>query len=159
MAGQLFINLFVAFVWMFLQDDLSVPQFSIGFLIGAAIVYSFMIRGKRHEFYLRKFFLTIELLTVFVIELIRANVRVAYLTLHPRLPVRPGFFEVPLQVRSDAAIAIFATMITMTPGTVSVDVSADRQVLYVHALEMDDPVELAQSLKDTFERRILEVLT
>jgi multicomponent Na+:H+ antiporter subunit E len=65
---------------------------------------------------------------------------------------------VPLDVRSDAAITLLANVLTLTPGTLSVDVSTDRRTLYVHALVAPDPDALIREVKERFERRVRGVL-
>jgi multicomponent Na+:H+ antiporter subunit E len=65
---------------------------------------------------------------------------------------------VPLDARTDAEIVLLANLITLTPGTLSLDLSDDRTVLYVHAMYLTDPDELRREIKEGFERRVLEVL-
>ena len=65
---------------------------------------------------------------------------------------------VPLDATTDAEIALLANLVTLTPGTLSLDVSADRRVLYVHGMFVDDPDELRRAVKQGFERRVLELL-
>jgi multicomponent Na+:H+ antiporter subunit E len=68
----------------------------------------------------------------------------------------PAIIAFPLSVSRDVEITILANLITLTPGTLSVDVSADRKWLYVHALDCKDPEALKQSIADGFERRVIE---
>lgn len=100
----------------------------------------------------------LSLLVFFLWELAVANLRVAAAVLGPSHLVRPGIVAVPLDVTSDAGIALLANLITLTPGTLSLDVSTDRRVLYVHCLTIDDPEETVRSIKNGFERRVLGVL-
>jgi multicomponent Na+:H+ antiporter subunit E len=74
--------------------------------------------------------------------------------------MRPGIIAIPLDARTDLEITLLANLITLTPGTLSLDVSADRRVLYVHVMYIDnDDIEaVRRSIKDGFERRVLEVL-
>jgi multicomponent Na+:H+ antiporter subunit E len=87
-------------------------------------------------------------------ELVKSNVQVVQAVLSPRLPISPGIVAVPLDLKSDAAIFIFANVITLTPGTMTVEVSDDRSRLYVHALLVGDKEELVRSFKSGFETRI-----
>jgi multicomponent Na+:H+ antiporter subunit E len=100
----------------------------------------------------------VSLLVFFLWELLVANIRVAAAVLGPSRLVRPGIVAVPLELTSDAGISLLANMITLTPGTLSLDVSADRKTLYVHCLAVDDPEEAVRSIKDGFERRVRRVL-
>jgi multicomponent Na+:H+ antiporter subunit E len=72
--------------------------------------------------------------------------------------MRPGVVAVPLDARTDAEITLLANLITLTPGTLSLDVSADRSFLYVHAMYVDDVNDVKRQIKDGFERRLLEVM-
>lgn len=94
----------------------------------------------------------------FLWELVVSNVRVAIEVLSPRYRMRPGVVGVRLDARTDLEITLLANLITLTPGTMSVDISEDRRVLYVHALYVDDRDAFERSIKDGFERRVLEVL-
>ena len=98
------------------------------------------------------------LLALFVEELVRSAWRVAVLVLSPRLVVRPGILAYPLTVDRDIEITLLANLITLTPGTLSVDVSDDRRTLFVHALDCADPERTVAEIRAAFERRILEAL-
>ncbi len=95
----------------------------------------------------------------FLWEVIRANLHVAYIVLNPRYRLRPGVVAVPLDARSDAEITLLANLITLTPGSLSIDVSADRKVLYIRTMDMgEDPARFRRGIKEGFERRLLEVM-
>jgi multicomponent Na+:H+ antiporter subunit E len=91
-------------------------------------------------------------------ELIIANLRVAYEVMTPGYRIRPGVIAIPLDARTDMEIAMLANLITLTPGTLSLDVSTDRRVLYIHALYVDDIEAVRRNIKEGMERRVLEVL-
>ena len=93
---------------------------------------------------------------VFLRELALSAWSVAIAALRPRIDIRPAMVAFPLRLRRDFEIALLANCITLTPGTLSVDVSEDRQFLHVHALDCSDPEELCRSIAETFERRIME---
>jgi multicomponent Na+:H+ antiporter subunit E len=94
----------------------------------------------------------------FVRELVLANLRVTYDVITPGYHMRPAVVAVPLDARTDLEIALLTNLITMTPGSFSLDVSDDRKVLYVHAMYVDDPEAFRREIKDGFERRVLELL-
>jgi multicomponent Na+:H+ antiporter subunit E len=96
----------------------------------------------------------------FARELLVANLRVAWLVLRPRRQLRPAIVAVPLDVRGDLAIQLLATTITLTPGTLSLDIASDRRTLYVHVVDLGpagDVDAFVRGLKATFERRIKEL--
>ena len=107
---------------------------------------------------LRQLPAAVRLAAFFMKELFVANLRVAWIVMAPRRRLRPGIVAVPLDVRSEAQITLLANLITLTPGTLSVDVSSDRRVLYVHLLELDDAAAARREIKQGFERRVCEVL-
>jgi multicomponent Na+:H+ antiporter subunit E len=100
----------------------------------------------------------VSLLLFFAWELLLANLRVAWDVVTPRFRMRPGVVAVPLKARTDLEITLLANMVSLTPGTLSLDVSDDRRVLYVHAMYLHDRRRLVRSIQQGFERRLLEVL-
>lgn len=98
----------------------------------------------------------LRLTAVFLRELIVSAVRVAVIVSRPKLELTPGLFVFPLTLTRDFDIALLANLITLTPGTLSVDVSPDRTELTVHALDCHDPDALRRDIRDGFERLIRE---
>jgi multicomponent Na+:H+ antiporter subunit E len=108
--------------------------------------------------YFRRIDRVLRFAVFYLWELILANLRVAYDVMMPRHRIRPGVVAIPLDAKTDAEITLLANLITLTPGSVSLDVSSDRRFLYLHAMYIDDVEEFRQSIKDTLERRVLGVL-
>jgi len=98
------------------------------------------------------------LILFYMWEMLVSNLRVAYDILTPRHYMRPGIVAVPLDARTDIEILALANLISMTPGSLSVEVSSDRRTLFVHAMYLDDAAELRRQIKQDLERRVLEVL-
>lgn len=94
---------------------------------------------------------------LFVVELVVSAVKVSLFALSPKLRLRPAIVAYPLTVTSDAEITLLANLITLTPGTLSVDVSADRKTLFIHTLDMTDREELIGTIAGGFETKVLEV--
>ncbi len=90
-------------------------------------------------------------------EIFHSNFTVAFDILTPAHRMRPGIVAVPLDAKTDFEITLLANLITMTPGTLSLDLSDDRSTLYVHAMYITDPEEIRQSIKQDLERRVLAV--
>ena len=93
---------------------------------------------------------------VFVRELIFANIQVARLVMSPQLKIRPGFLAIPMEAQSDFEVTSLANSITLTPGTLSVDVSDDNKYLYIHAIDCADPDAIRKSIAEGFETKIRE---
>ncbi len=100
----------------------------------------------------------LSLIALFVKELILSALKVAWLALQPRITIRPAIVAYPLTVTTDAQITLLANMITLTPGTLSVDVSADRKTLYIHAIDIASREALIGDVAGGFETAILQVL-
>ena len=98
----------------------------------------------------------LSLAGIFVRELLLSGWRVAKLVMSPRMDLKPGIFAYPLSVDRDFEITLLANMITLTPGTLSVDVSEDRRTLYVHALDCSDVEASIAEIRNGFERKIEE---
>jgi multicomponent Na+:H+ antiporter subunit E len=109
----------------------------------------------------RKIFVKVFRLAWFVlfylVELFLANLRVAHDVITPRHRMKPGIIAIPLDVKSDLEIIALTNLITMTPGTLSLDVSTDRRVLYIHAMYIDDLEGLRSKIKDGLEKKVMEV--
>ena len=91
----------------------------------------------------------------FAVDLLVANLQVASAVLAPKLDVHPGIVAVPTRLRG-MRLVVLANYVTLTPGTISVDVSRDGSVLYVHALDLTSTEALRAEVAEV-ERRILEV--
>ena len=105
-----------------------------------------------------KFFRLVGFLGFYLKELLLANLRVAHDAVTPTHHMRPAFLAIPLDATTDAEILLFANLMTMTPGSVSVDVSSDRRVLYVHVMYVEDPALERREIKEHFERRVLRLM-
>jgi len=90
-------------------------------------------------------------------EVLLSNLRVAYDVLTPRLQRRPAIITVDIEGLSDQQLIALTNLITMTPGTLSLDVSEDHRVLFVHAMYVDDLEQFRRDLQDDFVRRVRRV--
>ncbi|MBI4923866.1 MAG: Na+/H+ antiporter subunit E [Devosia nanyangense] len=100
----------------------------------------------------------LSLFAFFLKELVVSTLKVAWLVVQPRPRLRPGIVAFPLTVTTDAQITLLANMITLTPGTLSLDVSDDRKTLYIHAIDIESREALIGSIAAGFETKVLEVL-
>lgn len=153
-----FLNVLLALVWMGLTGGYSPVNFAAGYVF-AFVVLVVLQRALPPSGYYTKVFLAFSFVGFFLWEMLKANLRVAYAVLTPGHDMRPGVVAVPLDVTSDVGITILANLITLTPGTLSLDVSSNRKVLYVHTMYLDDPDEFRRGIKEGFERRVRELLT
>ena len=107
---------------------------------------------------IRKTRIAIHLFAVFCWELVISSLRVAWDVVTPAANRRPGIVAVPLNAKTDWEITLLANLVTLTPGSLSLDVSPDRSTLYVHAMFAEDPDEVRRSITEGFERRLLALL-
>jgi multicomponent Na+:H+ antiporter subunit E len=154
----LFILTFV--FWLLLTFDLSVPNLVAG---GAAALVTSLLFTKYFFHRVVKFiqparyFWLLVYLFIFTWECIKANFDVAYRVLHPAMPIKPGIVKVKLDLQSDFARTMLANSITMTPGTITVDIIDDE--LYVHWIYVrsEDPEVYSQKIAGKFEKYIKKI--
>ncbi len=150
-------NIFLALVWATATGVFTPANLLAGFILGFAVLW-FSRRALGTTPYFTRVRRCLALLLFFLKELVVANFRVAYDVVTPKFHMRPAIVAIPLDASTDAEITLLASMVTLTPGTLSVDVSEDRRVLYIHAMFVDDEDAVRRDIKNGFERRILEVL-
>lgn len=148
-------NILFALVWAAITGSFTLANLIAGFLLGAIALY--LIREQVGSLgYFERAMRVTSLGLLFLYELALSAWRVAILVLNPRMELKPGIFAYPLKVDRDFEITLLANLITLTPGTLSVDVSEDRRLLYVHAIDASDPVQTRRDIAEGFERKILE---
>jgi len=143
--------------WLLLTFDLSLVNLAVGAI--AALITSILF-GKYFYDRLFKFlqphryFWLLVYLAILIWECIKANFDVAYRVLHPAMPIKPGIVKVKLGLQSEFARAMLANSITMTPGTISVDIVGDD--LYVHWIYVssEDPEQYSRKITGRFEKYI-----
>ncbi|MBK9167273.1 MAG: Na+/H+ antiporter subunit E [Bryobacterales bacterium] len=107
--------------------------------------------------WIRRLWLGPEFALFFLWEMLLSNLWVAYDTIRPIRYLDPGIVAIPLDLHNDTQITLLSNLITLTPGTIGLDVSDDRKVLYIHAMHVRDAERVRRSIKHGFERRILEI--
>ena len=146
-------NILLAILWALLIGPFSPTNLIVGFFIGMLAVALCSRPGRS---YALRFWSITTLLLFLARELVRANIKVAYYTVSNLKSLRPAILAVPLEELTDPEITLLAGLITLTPGTLAIDVSADKRQMFVHFMHVDDPHEAVQEIKSGFERRILE---
>ena len=156
MAFQILLNFSLAFLWMFLSANLTANGFLIGFILGA-ISLVIMRRFFTGRLYLERIWSVIKLIFLFLKELILANIAVLKVVLKPKLDMQPAFFKYETSLTQEWEITLLSSLITLTPGTVVVHISDDNKNLFIHAIDAADVDETIASIRDSFEKAILEV--
>tara|TARA_R110002020_G_scaffold189446_2_gene388433 strand:+ start:27400 stop:27873 length:474 start_codon:yes stop_codon:yes gene_type:complete len=149
------VNVLLALTWAAVTGSFTFLNFAFGFVL--AVFALSLIREQVGSIgYFSRARRVISLLLLFVYELVLSAWKVAVVVLSPRMDLKPGILAYPLRVDRDFEITILANLITLTPGTLSVDVSEDRRTLYVHALDASDPDATRRDIAEGFERKIME---
>jgi multicomponent Na+:H+ antiporter subunit E len=150
-------NLLLSLAWVALTGEYQASNFFVGLLLGFAAI-RIALRGEASHAYGDRLKAIAGFAIFFSKELIMANFKVAYDVLTPRHHMRPGIIAIPLDLETDLEITVLTTLITLTPGSLCLHVSSDRQTLYLHSMYVDDSEQVVRSIKDGFERRVREVL-
>lgn len=150
------LSIFLVIVWLLLVAEVSVAQVLLALFLAWAIPMSCksFLSGMPP---LRNPFAAIRLLFLVTYDIVLANIAVARLILGPTGRLKPLFVEVPLELTQPMSISLLASIITMTPGTVSADLSEGNTFLLVHALDCDDPEMLVVEIKQRYEKPLLEI--
>ncbi|GAB3483347.1 Na+/H+ antiporter subunit E [Azotobacter salinestris] len=150
------LSLLLAIIWLMLVNTLSLGHLLLGAFLGWAIPLlcrDFLIRVPRVR---RPLQLIRFVLKVFG-DILIANLAVAKLVLGPKERLNPAFVEVPMAIEDGFVLAVLTSIISLTPGTVSADLSADRRTLLLHALDAPEPGQLAAEVKRRYEAPLLEI--
>lgn len=158
MISQILLNMFIAFVWMMFQDEqvFSLTTFVYGYLVGIAIVF-LMHRFFGERFYLSRIWAFFKLVLIFTSELIKSSFTVLGQILSPKITVKPGIFRYETQLRGDWEITTISMLLTLTPGSVVMEVTPERDAVYVHAIDVKETKEMLIGSLDRFEKAIMEV--
>jgi multisubunit Na+/H+ antiporter MnhE subunit len=147
----------LAVAWMVLQERFTFADFIVGYVLAAMVVY--MCRNFwADRIWVKQPLGALRLALVFMREIAMANLQVAAIVLRPRMRVQPVFIKLPLKLRDDFKITALANMITLTPGTLTVDVAEDRSALYVHCLSAADADAVRRQIKESFEKPLEKVV-
>ena len=157
MIKHFLMNLLLSFIWVALTGSLYYSNFLFGFLIGFFILW-IMNRQETDRRYFNKVPKTIRFLFYFLYEMIAANVQVAYDVVTPNYFFKPGIIRYPLEAVTDIEINLLSTIISMTPGTLILDISEDRKFLFIHVMYLKDKEHFITQMKKGFEHKLLEIL-
>lgn len=150
-------NLFLALVWALMTEGFTLGQLFQGFVLGYLLLLFLQPLIGRSR-YFEKMKQVAMFGSFFLKELVIANLRIAYHVITPSSFFKPAVIAVPLEDMTDLEATLLANVLTLTPGSFSVDLSSDRKVLYVHVMDADDPDRVRQEIKDQYEKGLLEVL-
>ncbi len=150
------LNILLAITWAALLGEFTATNLLAGFVFGYLMLWvmQYVMEASNYSV---KVLQIISFAAYFLWELLWANLRVAYNVLAPYDRMRPGIIAIPLDIETDVEITLLANLITLTPGTLSLDVSDDRRTLYIHNIYVSTLEDAKLDIKQGFERKIREV--
>ncbi|MFK7804445.1 MAG: Na+/H+ antiporter subunit E [Anaerolineae bacterium] len=160
----MFLFIAMIFIWVFLTGELSWGNVGFASFLSLLLVFTSGRRMQvsyfqpRKGFNIFKYLVTLARFSLFFLgQLVIAGSTVFWSILNPR-GLQPGVIAVPLDVKSRPEITLLANLITLTPGTLTLDVSTDRRVMYVHTIDFEDVESFRKEIKNGFEKRVIEVM-
>lgn len=150
------LNILLAAAWAALTGNFAPDNLLFGYLLSYLILW-LVSRHLVATTYFARVPRVIRFILFFLWELVRANVKVALTVLSPRPKLKPAVVAVPLDLDNIAAITLLMNLITLTPGTLALDVSSDRSVIFIHTIDVQDADTFRQQIKKGLERRVKEL--
>ncbi|MBG0859566.1 MAG: Na+/H+ antiporter subunit E [Bacteroidales bacterium] len=147
--------------WLLLTFRFTVSNLIVGSvasIICSAIFARYYLDGVYKFLQPKRYFWFIIYLFIFIWECIKANIDVAYRVLHPAMPIRPGIVKVRTTLKSDFAKMLLANSITMTPGTISVDIIGDNLFIHWIYIRSEDPEVYTGMITGAFEKYIKRII-
>ena len=152
------ISLLLFLMWPVLNDSWSQGHLLLGAALALAIpCLTDALRAERPR--LSQPLAIARLTGVVMWDIVQSNIDVAKRILGPEAAIKPGFVKVPLSIRDPHGIATLATIITMTPGTLSADLDAERSHLLIHAFNLDDEAALIDAIKTRYEAPLMRIFS
>jgi multicomponent Na+:H+ antiporter subunit E len=148
----LLLNILVAMVWHAMQPVAGPGDYILGFVVGFAML------AIIYRPYGRRTWAAFAYVVFLLWAIIKSSIQVARIIISPHARLHQGIVTIPVESCTDFELAVLASSITLTPGTLSIDVAKDaegQRVLYVHNLIVDDPEAMRREIKADFEERIM----
>lgn len=152
------LNVALAIIWAALTANITLPGLIIGFVLGSAALYLSKPLFPGCDSYFRRSWLWSKLISMFLYELVVSSIQVVWDVLTPSHRAQPGIISVPLDVKGEMGILLVTNLISLTPGTLSLDVTEDCKTLYIHAMFADDPDAIRAQIKNGMERWVIEAM-
>ena len=153
---SLLLNVLLALTWCAASGAVTTPNLVVGFIVGYLIL-SVHPEITRSRTYRKKVFHFVAFVAYFAWEVVVGALDVALAVVWPFRELRPGIVAVPLDTRSAAEHTLLANAVTLTPGTMSIDLAADGKTLYVHVIDVNDPDEVRRAIKGGLEARLIRL--
>ncbi len=148
-------------IWLLVTAEFTIANVVLGILLalGVRLIGSRQALRRRYRSWnLPRIYQAIVLVFCFLWEVVKSGLTVAVDILRPQLRLRPGIVAIPVRGQSATSITILANLITMTPGTLSLWTDERKQILYVHAMQIEDAERFRQTILATFNQRVRGVV-
>lgn len=156
---QVVLNIVIAFLWVLFQDDdeFKFTTFFSGFLIGLIVIY-ILHRFFGEEFYLKKIWVAIKFLAIYLYQLLTSSISTINYILFKTKEMNPGLLSYETSLKNDWAITFLTILIIITPGSTVIRISKDTNKFFIHSIDVSekDKQNLLRSIKQ-YEDLILEV--
>lgn len=160
--SRLIVFILSLFVYLGLTSFTDIQEIIAGIvvaLIVSLLAGKFLLVTEGRGNFFKRFFYGVIYFFKFLWEMAKANLHVAYLVLHPDVPIRPGIVKITTRLSEKVALTVLANSITLTPGTLTVDINPDEQELYIHWIDVVSPEKEAcsEEIAGRFEKLLMEV--
>jgi len=154
--------IFAVLVWIALTDIKNYQEIIAGIIASFLVTLlagHFLVTTEKSRNILRRFYFIVLYLFRFIWEMIKANIHVAYLVIHPLLPIKPGIVKIKTGLKKDSAITVLCNSITLTPGTMTMDVNEETKELYIHWIDVKETEEgkATNEISQKFEKILTEI--
>ena len=152
------LNIALAVAWAALTGNITLTGLAVGFALGSAALYLAKPLFPGCDRYFLRVWRWVKLCVLFLYELVVSSIQVVWDVITPQQKARPGIIAMPLDVDDEMEILLVTNLISLTPGTLSLDVSDDHSTLYIHAMFADDPDAIRAQIKQGMERWVIEAM-
>jgi multicomponent Na+:H+ antiporter subunit E len=156
MSFYIITNLFLALAWAAFLGSFSPENLLVGFALGYLVLF-LSRRALPASKYFEKVYKAVGFILFFIWELIIASIKVAIDVLSPKHHMRPRVIAFEMDARTPAEIVLLSNLLTLTPGSLSLDVSSDHNVLFVHAIYAEDEEKAINGMRK-LEKKLLDLL-
>lgn len=155
MPGQFLLNIAIALLWMLFQDEdqFQFITFVEGYVVGIAILF-LMHRFFGDRFYLTRVFAVIKLVFLFISELLHSSYFVLKQIVRPKINIQPGIFRYETDLSGEWEVPLLAMLLTLTPGSVVMEVVPEGNAFYVHAMDIEQSKDMLLQSLAKFEKAI-----
>jgi multicomponent Na+:H+ antiporter subunit E len=157
MQKRFLLNIMLMLVWIALTGSFTYINLFFGFIISFFVLW-IISRDSPDKRYFTIAFKIIRFFFYFLYEMLKANFQVAYEVMTSNLHMKPGIVKMELEARTDLEITFLANLIALTPGTLVLDVSDDRKVMYIHGMYLEDRAKFIESIKSGLEKPLLNIM-